>query len=185
MKLSTIIIYCILIYFFYIISRASRITQIITFILIVIICLFIEYHTYLKYQTKLNNTNKFLYLLIDAFHISMFIFMFILLCSFINVGCNLNYLFILNIFTLITILLFFYFKGCVISLLSYKIISNKFWVTPVDRLKYIVGIDKKYNVYRAPNNNEVNSWIKGQFLFYIPVLLINIFCFINKKKCYK
>jgi hypothetical protein len=66
----------------------------------------------------------------------------------------------------------------------YKIIDIKFWISPDARLKYIVGLDKKYEiVYRPVNNNDAYTWINGQYLFMSIVLLLNIYCFFKKKRC--
>jgi len=51
-----------------------------------------------------------------------------------------------NIFVLLTLLLFFYFKGCVLTLIMYKIIDTKNWINPIDRIKYVLGIDTHYNI---------------------------------------
>lgn len=108
---------------------------------------------------------------------------FFLLCITIKLKCNINYLFILNIFALGSILCFFYFKRCVLSLFMYNIINVKTWVSPLDRLKYVIGFDKTYNIeYRTADYNEMYGWINGQYLFFGILLLLNIFCFTKLKK---
>ena len=184
MELKDIIVYCISILFFYIISNKSYIIQLISFVLITIICVYVNYVNVLKNKVNIDNDNKILYLIIDYIHVCVILFMFILIMNVIKFKCNVNYLFILNIFSFATIILFFYFKGCILSILMYNIINNKFWVNPFERIKYIIGLDKTYtDMYRDPNNKEMHTWINSQYAFFIPVLLINMYCFFKKKRC--
>ena len=137
----------------------------------------------LKKETNIDNYNTILYLIIDYIHVVVFLSIFFLLCITIKLKCNINYLFILNIFALGSILCFFYFKRCVLSLFMYNIINVKTWVSPLDRLKYVIGFDKTYNIeYRTADYNEMYGWINGQYLFFGILLLLNIFCFTKLKK---
>lgn len=183
MKLNDIIIYSILITFFCIFAKTSHINKIIMILILSIICVFVEYDTFLINQKNINDYNTLLYLIIDYIHVCVFWSVFFLICITIKLNCNINYLFILNIFAFSTILLFFYFKQCILSLLMYKIINIKQWVSPVDRLKYIVGLDKNYNIdYRDAWHNDMYTWMNSQYLFFGILLLLNIFCFTKLKK---
>jgi len=65
----------------------------------------------------------------------------------------------------------------------YKIIDIKHWVSPVDRLKYFVGLDKNYNIdYRDAWNNDMYVWINNQYLLMSVMLLLNIYCFVKQNK---
>ena len=148
------------------------------------ICVYAEYNAFLINHTILNEYNTLLYLIIDYVHVFIFWSVFFLICNTIVSNCNLNYLFILNIFAFSTILLFFYFKKCVLSLYMYNIIDVKQWVSPVDRLKYMVGLDKNYNIdYRDAWHNDMYTWMNSQYLFFGILLLLNMYCFVKKKKC--
>ena len=63
----------------------------------------------LKKETNIDNYNTILYLIIDYIHVVVFLSIFFLLCITIKLKCNINYLFILNIFALGSILCFFLF----------------------------------------------------------------------------
>jgi hypothetical protein len=183
MEVNDIIIYGVLISFFCAFANTPNITKLLIILIISIICVYVEYDTFLKKQ-NIDNYNTILYLIIDYMHTIVFVSVFFLLCIAIKLKCNVNYVFILNIFALVTLLLFFHFKQCILSLWMYKIIDTKQWVQPVDRLKYMLGLDTKYNIeYRGPDNNEINNWINGQYLFITVLLLLNIYCFFKKKKC--
>ena len=181
MEINTLIV-CTIILSFFILSPTSHFTNLLILLLLSIICVFIEYDTFFKKQ-NINHYNKVLYLILDYIHVFIFLCVMYLISITIKSNCNLNYLFLLNIFVLITLLLFFYFKGCVITLIMYKIIDIKNWVNPIDRIKYILGIDKNYNMKYKKNRNTVNDWINGQYLFVSVVLILNIYCFFKMKKC--
>lgn len=183
MDVYNIIIISILVYFFSLFANSPHIKKIFIILILSIICVYVEYDIFLKKQ-NMEDYNKVLYLIIDYIHVCVYLSVIFLVSVTIKLNCNINYLFILNIFAFFTILLFFYFKGCYLTLLMYKIIDIKFWNSPDARLKYIVGLDKKYEiVYRPVNNNDAYTWIKGQYLFMSVVLLLNIYCFFKKKKC--
>ena len=181
MDVYIIIIIIILLYFFSLFANRSHITKISIILLLSIICVYVDYDTFLKNQ-NIDDYNKLLYLIIDYIHVCVFLSVFFLISITIKLNCNINYLFILNIFALFTILLFFYFKCCVLTLLMYKIIDIKFWVSPVDRIKYIIGLDNKYNIeYRPCDNNDADTWINSQYLFISVLLLLNIYCFFKQR----
>ena len=174
--------YSLLISFFCIFAKTTHINKLLIIIIISIICVFVEYDTFLINQKNIDDYNTLLYLIIDYIHVCVFWSVFFLICITIKLKCNIHYLFILNIFAFVTILLFFYFKQCILSLLMYKIISIKQWVSPVDRLKYIFHLDKNYNIeYIDSTHNEINNWMNSQYLFMSIMLLLNIYCF-NKTK---
>lgn len=104
------------------------------------------------------------------------------MCVAVRTNCDLTYLFMLNIFALFSVVLFFHFKGCLLTLFMYKIINVKHWINPVDRITYLVGLDR-YNIrLRDSKKIDVNAWINGQYLFFVALLCLNIFYFI-KPKC--
>jgi hypothetical protein len=183
MEIGNILIYIILIPFFYILADASLINRFIIILILSIMCVYVEYDAFLKNQ-NLDDYNKALYLILDYIHIFIFLSVIFLVFITIKTKCNLNYLFLLNIFIFITILLFFYFKGCVLTLIMYNIIDTKNWINPIDRIKYMLGIDEHYNIkYKTINRNPTNDWINGQYLFISVALLLNIYYFFKKIKC--
>ena len=180
MDLNTMIIYSTLISFFCVFAYTSHIKKILMILILSIICVYVEYDTFLKTQI-IHDNNTRLYLIIDYIHVCVFWSVFLLVCITIELKCNLTYLFLLNIFALVTILLFFHFKGCILSILMYKIIDFKQWVSPVDRLKYIMGLDKKYNIeYRGDDHNEMNMWMNSQYLLMSILLFLNVYCFFKR-----
>ena len=147
------------------------------------ICVYVEYNAFLKNQ-NIDDYNTIMYLISDYLHVCIFLSVLFLLAITVRLKCNLTYLFMLNIFALSTILLFFHFKSCILSLLMYKIINVKYWVNPIDRLTYFFGLDKKYNIeYRNTTSIDVNTWMNGQYLFFISLLGINLYYFIKKQRC--
>ena len=147
------------------------------------ICVYVEYNAFLKNQ-NIDDYNTIMYLISDYLHVCIFLSVLFLLAITVRLKCNLTYLFMLNIFALSTILLFFHFKSCILSLLMYKIINVKYWVNPIDRLNYFFGLDKKYNIeYRNTTSIDVNTWMNGQYLFFISLLGINLYYFIKKQRC--
>jgi hypothetical protein len=183
MVFNDILIYIILISFFFTFANVSHIKKIIIILILSIICVYVEYTSFLNKQANIDDYNKVLYLIIDYIHVCVFLSIIFLISITIKFKCNINYLFILNIFAFSSILLFFYFKSCILTILMYKITNIKFWISPIDRLKYILGLDKKYNIkYRPINNNDSYTWINGQYLFMATLLLLNICCFYKKKR---
>lgn len=183
MEVNTIIVGIILIYFFSLFANTPHITKIIIILIISIICVYVDYDNFLKYQ-NMDDYDKVLYLIIDYIHVFVLVSVIFLIGITIKLKCNINYLFILNIFAFVNILLFFYFKKCILTLLMYNIIDIKFWVTPIDRIKYIIGLDKTYNIeYRPIDNNDAYTWINGQYLLTFVILFLNIYCFFKKKRC--
>ena len=147
------------------------------------ICVYVEYNAFLKNQ-NIDDYNTIMYLISDYLHVCIFLSVLFLLAITVRLKCNLTYLFMLNIFALSTILLFFYFKSCILTLFMYKIINVKYWVSPMDRLNYFFGLDKKYNIeYRNTTSIDVNTWMNGQYLFFISLLGINLYYFIKKQRC--
>ena len=147
------------------------------------ICVYVEYNAFLKNQ-NIDDYNTIMYLISDYLHVCIFLSVLFLLAITVRLKCNLTYLFMLNIFALSTILLFFYFKSCILTLFMYKIINVKYWVSPMDRLNYFFGLDKKYNIeYRNTTSIDVNTWMNGQYLFFISLLFINLYYFIKKQRC--
>lgn len=183
MKISTLFAYIAILYLFYSNATRSHFTKLSIVLVLTFICVFTEYHAFLKKQ-KLDNYNTVLYLLLDYLHVFIFISILFLLAITVRLKCNLTYLFILNIFALSTILLFFHFKSCILSLFMYKIINVKYWINPIDRLTYFFGLDKKYNIeYRNSTSIDINTWMNGQYLFFISLLGINLYYFIKKQRC--
>jgi hypothetical protein len=183
MKINILLAYIAILYLFYSNATQSHFTKLCIVLLLSFICVYVEYTAFLKKQ-NIDDYPTVLYLLLDYLHVFIFLSILFLLAITVRLKCNLTYLFILNIFALFTILLFFYFKSCVLSLLMYKIINVKYWINPMDRLTYFFGLDKKYNIeYRKNNIIDVNTWINGQYLFFISLLGINIYYFIKKQRC--
>ena len=184
MEVNTIIVYSILISFFWAFSHTSHIKKILIILIISLICVYVEYDAFLKNQKNINNYDKIIYLIIDYIHNIIFLSVFFLICIAITLKCNLTYVFMLNIFAFVTILLFFYFKECILSLLMYNIIDIKHWIQPIERIKYMLGFHKQYNIrHREPNHDGIYDWINSQYLLMSVLLLLNIYCFMKQKRC--
>jgi hypothetical protein len=175
--------YAIILYLFYSNATQSHFVKVCIVLLLSCVCIYVEYTAFLKNQ-NIEDYNTIVYLILDYLHVFIFLSILFLLCITVRLKCNLTYLFILNIFALFTILLFFYFKSCILSLFMYKIIDVKYWINPIDRLNYFFGLDKKYNIqYRKTNKIDVNTWMRGQYLFFTTLLFINLYYFIKKQRC--
>jgi hypothetical protein len=137
---------------------------------------FLEYELYVKH-INISNINKILYLIVDFIHLCVPFFVIYLV---IQLDCNIQKLLLLNIFYFIVIGLFFYFKRCVLS-----IISNKLTDTPncpfygeIDRLGYMFKLDKPYKKYYGDckKYNTTKLWMDGNIITVIIVILLNIYC---------
>jgi hypothetical protein len=180
--LSSAVVYVALFLFFYSQTTQPHHVKWLILFALSLVCVLVEYFAFLRFQT-LSFYKTVWYLILDFIHVFVILGLFFLLCTAIRFKCNPNYLFMLNIFALSTILLFFYFKACFLSLLMYNIINVKNWVNPMDRLKYLFGLDK-YNIRpRNGNKIDINTWIRGQTIFFVALLVLNIYVFTNKHKC--
>jgi hypothetical protein len=119
-------------------------------------------------------SKKILYLLIDSIHISFIFFIYYL---FFNYECNIQKLLFLNIVFFIHILLFFYFKRCIITIISNKVINAKeenVWKGLPHRLFYFLDLKSSYTSDNIKNPSE--EWMKGNRINIIIIILLNIYC---------
>lgn len=137
--------------------------------------LFVEYQVHLKHY-PISLFSQFVYLFLDFIHILVFVLLIYLI---VNLKCNLKRLAILNAIYLITILCFFYFKRCIISIVQNKIIDNEVsWVGPIDRIKYFLVPEKQY----LNSKPTTVSWIDSNKMNCTIIVLLNIYCVLNQKK---
>lgn len=140
----------------------------------VIFCLFLEYELFIKH-IDVTNINKFLYLMIDFMHVFI---TFFILYFLVNFECNIQKLLILNIFYFIIIACFFYFKRCVITIISNNLINktNSPWTPPYDRFVYFFDINRSYEKKCSENKNTSEIWMNGNLTVITIVILLNIYC---------
>ncbi len=135
---------------------------------------FIEYELYIKHM-DISKTNKLLYLILDAIHISVTLF---ILWIIINVDCSIQKLLLINIFYFIIIACFFYFKRCFITIISNKLLNNEnnTWNSPNDRISYFFVMDKPYEKIITDNKKISNLWMNGNIVTISAIILFNMYC---------
>jgi hypothetical protein len=145
-----------------------------TRIAVVLVCLFLEYELMVKHL-DISNQNKALYLLVDALHVITVLVVIYLL---INLECNLPKLFLLNIIYFVVILTFFYFKRCILSIISNDLLDQPHspWSGPNERFLYFLDLEKPYVKKATENANYTHLWMEGNKITVILILLLNIYC---------
>jgi len=141
----------------------------------------IHYELYVKH-IDISFLNKFIYVLMDIFHISIIIFVFYLL---LNWECDIFKLVLLDSLYFIIICLFFIFKKCFFSTFENKVLGvdeNCNSVSRETRLNYFLVLNSDY--YPKIGNNIIN-WMNGNIFIVLLIVLLNIFCLfkIYTKKC--
>ena len=141
-------------------------------IIIILISCLLEYELYLK-QLDISFMKKMVFLLVDVIHILFFFFLVYLV---INFNCNIPKLLLLNIVFFTHIGLFFYFRQCLITIISNNIIDNgenRKWMAPFKRFYYFLNLNTKYE----PGKNSPDiEWIKGNIPFISIIILLNGYC---------
>jgi hypothetical protein len=152
--------------------------------IIISFVLFLELIHYELYVKHIDTSviNKFIYILIDIFHISITIFVFYLL---LNWECDMFKLILLDSLYLIIIFLFFIFKKCFLTTFENRVLNvdeNCNSVSRETRLNYFFDINANY--YPKIGNNTMN-WMNGNILIVFLIALLNVFCLwkIYNKKC--
>jgi hypothetical protein len=141
---------------------------ILSIIIIFIIYDLLYYYLYVK-NLEISNNDKFKFMFIDNLHLFIIICFIYLVCNF---ECNLTKLFILNIAYLITILLFFIYKRCVLNTIQCNI----------GKIEEEVKATFFRSIICRKNDKEVNhdeEWINFSIPQISLVILINIYCFYN------
>jgi hypothetical protein len=138
-----------------------------------LILVFLEYDLFLKHY-DISNIYKFIYLFIDFIHI---IIIFILFYLIVNIECNIQKLLLLNVIYFTIVLLFLFFKSCILNILNNKIINsdNHPWTSPSNRIEYFFYINQSYENTNDNINNTL-LWINGNRLNVILILLLNMYC---------
>jgi hypothetical protein len=139
---------------------------------------FIQYELYVKHIHQ-KQIYKFIYLLLDLFHISIIYFVYYL---FLNFNCDIKKLLLLNIIYMFILLLFFYFKRCVLTILENKILgvdSTTGTISAKKRLNYFFDINEKYKPFKG---NNMAAWIEGSKITITLIFILNIYCLTKKFK---
>ena len=139
----------------------------------VFFCTFLEYELSVKHIDS-TNTNKILYLIIDFIHVS---FNYFLIYLMIIIKCNLTKLLLLNSAAFIIISLFFYFKQCVITIISNKILnkSNNLWNSSCERMCYFLNVDQPYET-NSVNINRCEKWMDSNIFPMSIFAILNMNC---------
>ena len=141
-------------------------------IIIFIIYDLLYYYYYVK-NLEISDNDKFKFMFIDNLHLFIILCFIYLLCNF---ECNLIKLFILNIAYLITMLLFFIYKRCILNIIQCNI--GKIKEEP--KAKFFRSLTRKSD--KDVNHKEINhdeEWIKFSIPQLSLVILLNIYCFYN------
>jgi hypothetical protein len=173
--ISEIIALIVIIFIFFYIKDISTSFKLI----IIVIAVLLEYELFIK-NLDVDISRKILYLIIDAIHISFIFFIYYLI---FNYECNIQKLLFLNIVFFIHILLFFYFKRCIITIISNKVIDveeSNVWKGLPHRLFYFSDLKSSYDSKNIINPSQ--AWIDGNRINIIIIILLNIYCLwkINK-----
>ena len=105
---------------------------------------------------------------VDNLHLFIILCFIYLVCNF---ECNLTKLFILNIAYLITILLFFIYKKCILNIIQCNI--GKIDEEP--KAKFFRSFIKKSN----KDIDHSEEWINFAVPQITVIILLNIYCFYN------
>jgi hypothetical protein len=136
--------------------------------------IFLEYELFVKH-IDITNTNKLLYLILDSIHIFLNGFIIYLM---INLECNINKLFLLNIIYFINIG-FLYFKQFVTSIISNKLIIKPNCVLNDigHRISYFFDINQSYQHFYHTGDNS--SCMKGNMFTLIIIVILNMYCLLK------
>lgn len=132
----------------------------------------IHYELYVKHIDQ-NQIYKYIYILIDLFHISIIFYVFYL---FLNFNCDIKKLVLLNTIYSFILVLFFYFKSCILSKLENKILGVDHDVCTMSkktRLSYFLDIE---TIYTPVKGNNTIRWIEGNQLIILCIFILNTYC---------
>jgi hypothetical protein len=148
--------------------------------------LFLEVVNYELYAKHINvgSFYKFIYVLIDFFHISVIGFIFFLL---INLECNIFKLILLDSLYLCIVLLFFIFKRCFLSIIENRVLGvdeNYSSISLYTRLNHFFDMNV---IYKPELGNNILNWMEGNRIIASLIIFLNVFCLFkiykkNKKK---
>ena len=136
----------------------------------------IHYELYVKHINR-KQIYKCVYVLLELFHLCIVYCIFYL---FLNFDCNIKKLILLNTIYMVTILLFFYFKRCVLTILENKVLcvsSEINSMTIIERLNYFLDINKSYIPTKG---NYTIQWINYNKIVITCIFILNIYCLIKK-----
>jgi hypothetical protein len=141
---------------------------------LIFVCSFLEYELIVKHLDATTTINKILYLIIDFIHLSIIFFLIYLA---INFECNIKKLLLLDIIYFSIIGLFFYFKRCILTIISNKLINkqNCSWNGCSHRISYFFDINKSYETC-PDNKNTTELWMNGNIINVSIIILLNIHC---------
>ena len=143
---------------------------------LIFVCSFLEYEVYLKHIDT-TNTNKLLYLIIDFMHLFI---CFLIIYLMINFECNIQKLLLLDIIYFSVISVFFYFKRCILTIISNKLINNKNyepWNSPEHRISYLFDINKSYEqTNEFINKSNSDLWMNGNIIIVNIIIVLHIYC---------
>jgi hypothetical protein len=143
---------------------------------LIFVCSFLEYELIVKHLDT-TTINKILYLIIDFIHLFICFFIIYLM---INFDCNIQKLLLLDIIYFSIIGLFFYFKSCILTIISNKLINkqNCSWNGYSHRISYFFDINKSYEKCSDTNSNinTTELWMNGNIINVSIIILLNIHC---------
>jgi hypothetical protein len=138
----------------------------------------IHYELYVKHINQ-KQIYKYVYVLLDLFHISIIYCIFYL---FLNFNCDIKKLLLLNTIYSFILLLFFYFKKCILTELENKVLgidSDFGSVSRKKRLNYFFDIEETYT---STKGNNTIQWLEGNKLIILCIFILNIYCLIKNFK---
>ena len=139
---------------------------------------FIEYELHIKHYS-VSPWNAFCYLCLDCIHVFTVVVIIYLL---FNLQCSLKKLVLLNTIYLIMVVLFYYFKRCILTIYQNKLIdSDVGWTGPFDRILYFFNPEKQYTT-KHTSNEYTNRWMEGNKKTAILIIALNLYCLYKMHK---
>jgi len=142
---------------------------------IIILLEFIHYELYVKHF-NINIYRKIICMIFDLIHGLIPIFLFYL---FYNYKCNIQKLLLLNTFYGVIILLFFYFKMCILTIIDNWLLDNDpttRYFGYQNRIKYLYDVNHKYIQEKGDNTN---AWINSNMSILAILCILNFYCLIQ------
>lgn len=139
---------------------------------------FVEYELHIKHYS-VSPWNAFCYLSLDCLHVFIVIVVFYLL---FNLQCSIKKLVLLNTIYLIIVVLFYYFKRCIITIYQNNFIQDDVgWPGPFDRILYFFNPEKQY-VTKHKSKEYTNRWMEGNKKTVTLIIALNLYCFYKMHK---
>ena len=139
---------------------------------------FVEYELHIKHYS-VSPWNTFCYLSLDCIHVFTVVVIIYLL---FNLQCSLKKLVLLNTIYLIIVVLFYYFKRCILTIYQNKLIdSDVGWPDPFGRILYFFNPEKQY-ITKHKSKEYTHLWMEGNKNTVLLIIALNLYCLYKMHK---